>query len=142
MPAETSEAFCRTRIDLVLFERLSALESEVATCKLVVHAERGIKTLGAGNTQFTGIADYLFGYNEMDGEALENIMCVCEAKRPSTFSSAPAQCLKYMRMSYLPPIVFIGFVWLLISHFWFRWSATEKSYATAPEDAYNRLWDL
>jgi S-methylmethionine-dependent homocysteine/selenocysteine methylase len=96
---QSAEALCRTSIDLVLFERLSAHQEDEALRNLVLQAEKPIVSyLPNPKEAITGDVDYQLGYWTQDGRALESAMIVVEAKKHTTLDSGVAQCAAYLGM--------------------------------------------
>jgi hypothetical protein len=94
---QPAEALCRTSIDMVLFERLSAHQEHEALRNLVLQAGKPIVSyLPNPNEAICGDVDYQLGYWTENGQALESVMVVVEAKKDTTLDSGLAQCAAYL----------------------------------------------
>jgi len=125
---QSSEALCRTAIDLVLFERLEAHQEEAAARQLWLHGEAPVTSYcRQPNHIVSGEADYLLGYmpsyvvRGRPPYRFESSMVVVEAKREVTFEVGLAQAATYMigiqqhRMSLIEPKRIVNTVYGMVS---------------------------
>jgi len=97
---QSAESRCRTSIELILFERLSAHQQEPAARNLSLTAERPVIARTITGDVVTGDVDYVLGYEaeypEPLKEQMESTLVVVEAKKVPTFESGLAQCTSYL----------------------------------------------
>jgi hypothetical protein len=99
----SAESLCRTCIDLVLFDRLSAHQESIAARNLSLLAERSIVTQTLDpSVVVSGDADYILGYTPAPriGHKFESSSVVIEAKKSLTFGAGLAQVTAYLGMSF------------------------------------------
>jgi hypothetical protein len=101
---QSAESLCRTSIDLVLFDRLSAHQETLAARQLSLKGERSIVARCLEPQRVvSGDADYVLGYDFMHPHAtksqFESSMIVVEAKKNITFAAGIAQAAIYMGIS-------------------------------------------
>ncbi len=98
---QSSEALCRTAIDLVLFDRLEAHQEAAAARQLSLRSESSIVAQCLEpNHVVSGDADYTLGYMQVSATKtqFESSMIVVEAKREITFGVGISQAAVYMSM--------------------------------------------
>jgi hypothetical protein len=100
---ESSEAVCRSTVDLVLFDRLTAHQEAVASRRISLHGEYSIVAhCSEPNKVISGNADYALGYEPgvllETKPRLESSMVIVEAKKKITFETGIAQAVTYMGM--------------------------------------------
>jgi hypothetical protein len=101
---QSAESLCRTSIDLVLFDRLSAHQEILGARQLSLKGERSIvaRCLEPQHV-VSGDADYVLGYDFKHPHAtkaqFESSMIVVEAKKNITFAGGIAQAAIYMGIS-------------------------------------------
>jgi hypothetical protein len=98
----SAEAFARTFIDIVLFDRLLAHQEELAARNLVIRGECRITAHTADEQRaISGDADYVLGYDPLvpsGPKQFESCSIIIEAKRDVTFAAGRAQAVVYMGM--------------------------------------------
>ena len=109
---KNAESLCRTSIDLVLFERLSAHQEMIAARQLFLKAERPLIARTTKGKTVTGDVDYALGYEAEDGpgtkNAFESTLIVVEAKKKITFDAGLAQCASYLGTPSKPSFIFVN----------------------------------
>ena len=109
---DSAESLCRTSIDLVLFERLTAHQEVIAARQFSLKAERPVIARTTKGEIVTGEVDYALGYEAEDGpgtkNAFESMSIVVEAKRKVTFDAGLAQCASYLGTPSKPSFIFVN----------------------------------
>lgn len=98
----STEALCRTPVDLFLFDRLAANQEAAAARRVTL--QTGVMITADNTTQdlvVSGECDYVLGYPHAEGSgetSLESSTVIVEAKTPGTLAGGLAQCACYLGM--------------------------------------------